>query len=42
MPPQRTALGAIDGNRRRGNDTSPYMRGKIIGMTDGGVFVLEI
>ena len=42
MPPQRTALGAIDGNRSRGKDISPYIRGKIVGMADSGSSVSEI
>jgi hypothetical protein len=42
MPPQRTPLGAIDSNQRRGKDISPYIRGKIVGMADNGAFVSEI
>lgn len=42
MPPQRTPLGAIDSNRRRGKDISLYIRGKIVGMADNGVSVSEI
>ena len=42
MPPQRTPLGAIDSNRRRGKDISPYIRGKIVGMADKGASVSEI
>ena len=42
MPPQRTPLGAIDSNRRRGKDISPYIRGKIVGMADSGSSVSEI
>ncbi len=42
MPPQRTPLGAIDGNRYQGKDISPYMRGKIIGMTEGGASVSKV
>lgn len=37
MPPQRTPLCAIDANRPRGKDISPYVRGKIVGMADSGV-----
>jgi hypothetical protein len=42
MPPQRTALGAIDGNRPRGKDTSPYTRGKIVGMAEDGASASKI
>ena len=37
MPPQRTPLRTIDGNRRvRGPDITPYMRGKIVGRANAG------
>jgi hypothetical protein len=42
MPPQRTLLGAIDSNRRRGKDISPYIRGKIVSLADNSTFVSEI
>ena len=42
MPPQRTPLGAIDSNRPRGKDLTPYIRGKIVGMAEGGASVLQI
>jgi hypothetical protein len=42
MPPQRTPLCAIDGNRPRGKDISPYVRGKIVGMVDGGASTSKI
>jgi hypothetical protein len=42
MPPQRTALRAIDGNRPRGKDTSPYTRGKIVGMAENGASASKI
>ena len=42
MPPQRTALRAIDGNRPRGKDTSPYTRGKIVGMAEDGASASKI
>jgi hypothetical protein len=42
MPPQRTPLHAIDSNRPRGKDITPYMRGKIVGMADGGASASKI
>ena len=42
MPPQRTPLGAIDSNRPRGKDTTPYMRGKIVGISNGSASESEI
>ena len=42
MPPQRTALGAIFYNSARGKNPIPYMRGKIIGMTNTGALMAEI
>src|SRR5579871_6620288 len=43
MPPQRTPLRAIDGNRRgRGPDITPYMRGKIVGHAEAGDSPTEI
>jgi hypothetical protein len=34
---QRTPLCAINSNRPRGKDISPYVRKKIVGMADSGV-----
>ena len=42
MPPQRTVLGTIDGNRTRGKDITPYMRGKIVGAANDGASPAEI
>jgi hypothetical protein len=43
MPPQRTPLQAIDGNRRfRGPDLSPYERGRIIGARFAGLLPYKI
>jgi hypothetical protein len=42
MLPQRTLLGVINSNRRRGKDISPYIREKIVGIADNGTFVSEI
>jgi len=43
MPPQRTPLRAIDGNRKgRGPDLSPYLRGKIVGHAKAGDSPAEI
>jgi len=43
MPPQRTPLRAINGNRKgRGPDLSPYLRGKIIGHAKAGDSPAEI
>src|SRR4051812_49349342 len=36
MPPQRTPLGSISGNRMRGEETKPYTRGKIVEMHMAG------
>jgi hypothetical protein len=36
MPPQRTPLGSISGNSRRGKELTPYMRGKIAGKASEG------
>jgi Transposase/DDE superfamily endonuclease len=36
MPPQRTPLGSISGNRPKGSEISPYMRGQIKGQADCG------
>jgi hypothetical protein len=33
MPPSRTPLGAISGNRFKGCEISPYMRGKVAGQS---------
>jgi hypothetical protein len=37
MPPQHTPLCAIDSNRPRGKDISPYVHGKIVGIADSGL-----
>ena len=37
MPPLHTPLGAIDGNRIRRKDYSPYKRGLIIGANCAGI-----
>ncbi|KIM92521.1 hypothetical protein OIDMADRAFT_139515 [Oidiodendron maius Zn] len=37
MPPQRSVLGSISGNRSFNHQLSPYQRGAIIGLTAGGV-----
>ena len=29
MPPQRTLLGSISGNRQKGQEISPYIRGQV-------------
>ena len=43
MPPQRTPLHTIDGNRKgRGPDITPYMRGKIVGRANAGDSPAEI
>ena len=42
MPPQRTTLGAINSNRYRGKDISPYIHRKIVGMADSGSSISEI
>jgi transposase len=42
MPPQRTPLRAINSNRTRGKDLSPYVRGKIVSMAEQGASVSEI
>jgi hypothetical protein len=42
MPPQRTPLRAIDSNRTRGKDITPYMRGKIVGAANNGALPAEI
>jgi len=36
MPPQRTVLGSISGNRRKGQEISPYMRGQVTGQAFKG------
>jgi hypothetical protein len=36
MPPQRSILGSISGNRAFNHQLSPYQRGKIIGLTHSG------
>jgi hypothetical protein len=36
MPPSRTPLGAISGNRFKGCEISPYMRGKVVGKASEG------
>lgn len=42
MPPQRTPLCSISGNRTRGLNTSPYIRGKIKGIANRGASISEI
>jgi hypothetical protein len=42
VPPQRTPLRAIDSNRTRGPDITPYVDGKIIGAADNGASPIEI
>ena len=36
MPPQRTPLGSISGNRQKGQEISPYMRGQVAGKSSKG------
>jgi hypothetical protein len=36
MPPQRTLLGSISGNRQKGQEISPYMRGQVAGKSSKG------
>jgi hypothetical protein len=36
MPPQRSVLGSISGNRSFNHQLSPYQRGAVIGLTAGG------
>ena len=42
MPPERTALGSISGNSRRGPDLSPFQRGQISGMKTNGATPTQI
>jgi hypothetical protein len=42
MPPQRTPLGAIDTNRSRGKELSPYIRGKIVSMSIGSASASQV
>lgn len=43
MPPQRTPLRDIDGNRRyRGSELTPYQRGEIVGQRKAGMTPREI
>lgn len=42
MPPQRTLLGAISGNRLPGGHLSPYLRGQVIGSQRAGATPAEI
>jgi transposase len=37
MPPQRSVLGTISGNRAFNYQLSPYQRGRILGLTEGGI-----
>jgi hypothetical protein len=37
MPPQRSVLGTISGNRAFNHQLSPYQRGRILGLTEGGL-----
>ena len=36
MPPQRTPLGTISGNRIKNTHLSPYLRGKVVGASTAG------
>ena len=36
MPPQHTVLGSISGNRRKGQEISPYIRGQVAGQAFKG------
>jgi len=42
MPPIRTPLGAISGNRLPGYEISPYMRGKVMGQASKGATPTQI
>jgi hypothetical protein len=42
MPPLRTPLGASDGNRVRGKEYSPYIRGQIIRASRAGIREVSI
>jgi IS30 family transposase len=42
MPPQRTSLGSISGNSRRGKELTPYMRRKIASKASEGVKLAAI
>ena len=43
MPiPQRRVLGEIAGNRGKGKELTPYIRGKIKGFAEGGLVYSEI
>jgi hypothetical protein len=42
MPPQRTVLGSISGNRQKGQEISPYMRGQVQGQAFKGAKPAEI
>jgi hypothetical protein len=42
MPPIRTPLRSISGNRPKGSEISPYMRGQVKGQARRGVLQLDI
>jgi len=42
MPPQRRPLGSISGNRPKGSNISPYMRGRVKGQADRGASQAQI
>ena len=42
MPPQRTPLRAVDGNRPQDKDLTLYMRKKIVGMANDNASVSKI
>lgn len=42
MPPERTLLGSITGNRAFSHELSPYKRGRIIGLTESDINTRDI
>jgi hypothetical protein len=42
MPPQRTPMGVISGNRQKGKHLTPDMRGKIVGLSLFGSSPTEV
>jgi hypothetical protein len=42
MPPQRTPLGSISGNRPKGSEISPYMRRQVKGQAKRGALQQDI
>ena len=42
MPPQYTLIGVISRNRQKGKHLTPYMRGKIIGLSLFGSSPIEV